>query len=72
MNSTAYRRPRLLLPTYLSRLLRIEYGSQINVKVKEVTSSSRLQLSAPAQCDQDTLSLDLVLILTLSFTAANL
>lgn len=72
MNSTACRRPRLLLPTYLSRLLRIEYGSQINVKVKEVTSSSRLQLSTPAQCDQDTLSLDLVLILTLSFTAANL
>lgn len=62
----------LLLSAYLSRTLRIGYGFQIIAKVKEVTSSSSLQLSTPAQCDLDTLSLDLVLILTLSFTAANL
>lgn len=54
----------LLLPAYLSRTLRIGYGFQIIAKVKEVTSSSSLQLSTPAQCDLDTLSLDLVLILT--------
>lgn len=63
----------LLLPIYLSRaLLRIDNRVQIIAKLKEVTSSFRLQLSTPVQCDLDTLSLDLVLILTLSFTAANL
>lgn len=61
------------LPIYLSRaLLRIDNGVKIIAKLKEVTNSSRLQLSTPVQCDLDTLSLDLVLILTLSFTAENL